>query len=249
MKKRISRWINQARLVYERFYRIGISGPRPDDRIFLFFFLSWSFLFLFLVSFLLAGKNPYALLFPSGYDAAWGSDPRQLIEVYGADGDNNIVPVKRSVLLEKDDFRHNVYTLIGEVGSPVFFASDTVDSGLDFQNLERLLNLQMATNILWKRGSECIWDLRMSTIEEILKNQKFRIDYTYQTGLSETEKRELLQKRKLNVLANTLKSVERTLFANFSDLNSISYRIDGNVRQIEGLEYDMTVPHFRSETK
>ncbi|TGK15581.1 hypothetical protein EHO61_14570 [Leptospira fluminis] len=236
---------------WERFYSwiFGLAtlpSNNAQAKRLLFLSYSWIAVLLFLTGFILAGKNPLKLLLPfSIYDLP-NLDPRKDVVIYGSDGEGETFPIHRKVLLDGKDFRHDVLTLVGEVGESSYFDPSVPNDAVHFRNLKKLPNLQDSVIAIWKRGDLLILDMRKSTLEELLGEMKFRIDYTYASQMTEEEKSKEITRRKLSLLSSSFKAVERTLFENDPDLNRIEFKLGGEAEEIPGLVYSLTEIHLRN---
>ncbi|EQA45304.1 hypothetical protein LEP1GSC050_2538 [Leptospira broomii serovar Hurstbridge str. 5399] len=235
---------------WEKFYAWIFSlstlpANSSETRRLLFLTYSWILFLLFLTGFVLAGKNPLKLLVPFALYDLPNFDPRKSLIVYGSDGEGEIFTIHRKVLLDGKDFRHDVITLVGEVGEASFFDPSVPNDAVHFRNLKKLPNLQDSVISIWKRGDLLILDMRKSTLEDLLSEMKFRIDYTYASQMSEEEKSREITRRKLALLSSSFLAVERTLFENYPELNRIEYRLGGEQEEIPGLNYSLTESHLR----
>ncbi|PJZ68160.1 hypothetical protein CH373_17045 [Leptospira perolatii] len=232
--------------LYGKIFQIAtLPVSSPEGKRILFLTYSWILVSLFITGFVLAGKSPFKLLIPfSLYDLP-NSDPRKEVTLYGSDGEGSVSPIRRKVLLTGDDFRHDALSLIGEVGESSYFDHTVGQSSNQFKSLKKLPNLQFSVIALWKRGNVLIIDLRKSSLEDILSEMKFRIDYTYASQMTEEAKSSEINRRKLALLSSAFLAAEKTLFENFPDLQTIEYRLSGQLDQISGLSYSLNEKHVR----
>ncbi|MEM7181784.1 MAG: hypothetical protein AAF518_12775 [Spirochaetota bacterium] len=228
----------------QKIMRISLGNYQKSDSRFLFFYFSWFACILFVTSFTLVGKNPFSLLQPYNLFKLPKSDSRKAIPMYLSDGNLQLYPTKRNVFWE-DKPKRDILNLIGEIGKSPFYEMDVNNDTLQLnENLKKLPNLQTSVRVLWfiKNNKHLVVDLRKATILEELNALKFRI-----TGISDaTEKQKLIQERKIKILHSTFLAIEKSIFANFQEVRSIEYRLDGKVDTIEGLEYDLAQSHPRS---
>ncbi|TGK06633.1 hypothetical protein EHO59_00370 [Leptospira semungkisensis] len=217
----------------------------PESKKALFLTYSWIIVLLFLTGFILAGKNPLKLLVPFTLYDLPNFDPRKEAVVFESDGEGQVYPVKRRVLLTGEDFRHDALTLIGETGESNYFDPSVPNASAQFRNLKKLPNLQDSVISIWKRGDLLILDLRKSTLENLLSEMKFRIDYTYASQLSEDQKTAEISRKKLLLLSSAFLAVEKTLFENFPEITRIEYRLGGEVSDLNGLTYSLSTSHSK----
>ncbi|MDV6235977.1 N-acetylmuramoyl-L-alanine amidase [Leptospira ellisii] len=232
-------------LGYQWLFRTATEDGVSRKTVFLTY--SWIGVVLFFTSFILAGHNPFVTLVPFSLYEVANRDPRSEITIYGSDGERNVFPVRRKVLWEGDEFRHKTLTLIGEIGESSYF-DKTVESGKGehYKNLKRLPEIQYAVKSVWKRGNGLILDLRKSTLQEIVSGMKFRIDYTYAQQMSEEQKQREIVRKKMALLDSTFLALEKTIFENFQDVQSVEYKLDGLSEAIPGMEYSLDSQHKRN---
>ncbi|PJZ58979.1 LIC_10740 family protein [Leptospira barantonii] len=214
----------------------------------LFLTYAWIGVVLFFTSFILAGNSPFVTLVPFSLYEVGNRDPRTTITIYGSDGERQVFPVQRKVLLEDEEYRHKTMTLIGEISESSYF-DKTLESGKGehYKNLKRLPEIQYAVKAIWKNGGVLILDFRKSTLQEILSGMKFRIDYTYvQQNMKEEDKQKEIARKKMALLDSTFLALEKTVFENFSDVQSLEYRLDGLSERIPGMEYSLDSTHKRN---
>ncbi|TGL60498.1 LIC_10740 family protein [Leptospira sarikeiensis] len=221
------------------------AADSGESKRILFLTYSWIIVLLFLTGFILAGKNPLKLLIPFTLYDLPNMDPRKEIVIYGSNGEGEVFAVKRKVLLSGEDFRHDVLTLVGETGESSYFDPTVPNASAQFRNLKKLPNLQDSVISIWKRGDLLILDLRKSTIENLLSDMKFRIDYTYASQMTEEQKSAEIERKKLVLLSSAFLAVEKTLFEHYSDLNRIEYRLGGEQADLPGLTYLLSSVHSR----
>lgn len=154
----------------------------------LFLTYSWIGVVLFFTSFILSGNSPFITLVPFSLYELGNRDHRTEITIYVSDGERQVFPVRRKVLLEDEEFRHKTMTLIGEISESSYF-DKTLEGGKGehYKNLKRLPEIQYAVKAIWKNGGTLILDFRKSTLQEILSGMKFRIDYTYAQRMNDDE--------------------------------------------------------------
>ncbi|PJZ64359.1 hypothetical protein CH371_18230 [Leptospira wolffii] len=235
---------------WETFYNwiFGLATTPPDSaesKRVLFLTYSWIIVLLFLTGFILSGKNPLKLLVPFTLYDLPNFDHRKETVIYGSDGEGEVFPVKRKVLLTGEDFRHDVLTLIGETGESSYFDPSVPNASAQFRSLKKLPNLQDSVISIWKRGDVLLLDLRRSTIEGLLADMKFRIDYTYASQMTEEQKEVEIARKKSVLLSSAFLAVEKTLFENYPEIHRIEYRLGGEPGDIPGLTYSLSTSHNR----
>ncbi|GBF40327.1 LIC_10740 family protein [Leptospira johnsonii] len=221
------------------------AADSKESKRILFLTYSWIIVLLFLTGFILAGKNPLKLLVPFTLYDLPNLDHRKEIVIFGSDGEGEVFPVKRKVLLTGEDFRHDVITLVGEAGESSYFDPTVPNASAQFRNLKKLPNLQDSVISIWKRGDVLILDMRKSTLENLLSDMKFRIDYTYASQMTEEQKTAEIERKKLVLLSSAFLAVEKTLFENYPDLNRIEYKLGGEAGDLPGLSYLLSSSHSR----
>ncbi len=236
---------------WETFYAwiFGLAttpADSPESKRVLFITYSWLIVLLFLTAFVLAGKNPLKLLVPFTLYDLPNFDPRKETVVFGSNGEGEVFPVKRKVLLTGKDFRHDVITLVGETGESSYFDPTVPNASSQFRNLKKLPNLQDSVIAVWKRGDVLLLDLRKSTLEGLLAEMKFRIDYTYASQMTEEQKVAEIARKKMVLLSSSFLAAEKTLFENYPEISRIEYRLGGEQEDIPGLTYSLSAAHTRN---
>ncbi|EKR43287.1 hypothetical protein LEP1GSC107_1444 [Leptospira interrogans serovar Grippotyphosa str. UI 12769] len=213
----------------------------------LFLTYSWIGVVLFFTSFILSGNSPFITLVPFSLYELGNRDHRTEITIYVSDGERQVFPVRRKVLLEDEEFRHKTMILIGEISESSYF-DKTLEGGKGehYKNLKRLPEIQYAVKAIWKNGGTLILDFRKSTLQEILSGMKFRIDYTYARRMNDDEKQKEIARKKMALLDSTFLALEKTVFENFQDIQSVEYRLDGLSENISGMEYSLDLSHKRN---
>lgn len=235
---------------WETFYNwvFGLATTPPDSaesKRVLFLTYSWITVLLFLTGFILSGKNPLKLLVPFTLYDLPNFDPRKEVVIFGSDGEGEVFPVKRKVLLTGEDFRHDLITLVGETGEASYFDPSVPNASAQFRNLKKLPNLQDSVIAVWRRGDLLLLDLRQSTLEGLLADMKFRIDYTYASQMTEEQKSAEIDRKKAVLLSSSFIAVEKTIFENYPDIQRIEYRLGGELADLPGLTYSLSSSHSR----
>lgn len=119
----------------------------------LFLTYSWIGVVLFFTSFILSGNSPFITLVPFSLYELSNRDHRTEITIYVSDGERQVFPVRRKVLLQDEEFRHKTMTLIGEISESSYF-DKTLEGGKGehYKNLKRLPEIQYAVKATWKNG-------------------------------------------------------------------------------------------------
>lgn len=226
------------------FFTIVKHGPQfPRDARFLFYYLSWFFAILLITGFALVGRNPFRLLLPYSVFSLPKIDSRKSVPIYLSNGQKKLVAAKRK-LQWQNDTRQNILALIGEIGKSPFYEMDTKNDALQLnEDLKKLTNLQTSVRVLWllTNNKRLVIDLRQQTILQELKALKFRVK-----GAKTPEEREQIeQQTKYNILHSTFLAIEKTIFANFKEIQTIEYRLDGRQEKMVKLDYDLSIIHKR----
>ncbi|EQA61565.1 LIC_10740 family protein [Leptospira alexanderi] len=234
--------INQG---YLWLFRIATEDGISQKTLFLTY--AWIGIILFFTSFILTGNSPFITLIPFSLYDVGNRDHRTEITLYASDGERRVFPIRRKVLLENEEFRHKTMTLIGEISESSYFDKTlTNDKGEYYKSIKRLPEIQYAVKAIWKNGGILILDFRKSTLQEILSEMKFRIDYTYARRMNENEKQKEIVRKKMALLDSTFLALEKTIFENFQDIQSVEYRLDGLSESIPGMEYSLNLSHKRN---
>lgn len=253
--------IETLKNLYPDFYRKAVS--RSGTKKFYFLFFSTIITLNFLLGFLLTEKNPLSLLVPFSFfelDLPI-SDKRIPARVYLSDGNGNVFPSDRKVYLGEGDFRKKIITLSTEISRPPYYEVEENLSKKDLNtNLKKLPNLHYALRAIWILKDTLILDLRTTSIEDEIREMKVRLETKVydikeekdvnDEKLSDIEiiaarNKEEILKKKLILLDSSFIALEKTLFDNFSEINKIEYRLDGNIKNYPGMSYLLSTPKDR----
>ncbi|MCP5503117.1 MAG: hypothetical protein H7A25_24675 [Leptospiraceae bacterium] len=242
--------------VSKRILSISAGNYSKKDTRFLFFYFSWFFALMFYMGFYLVGKNPLSLLLPFSHFHFPVPEKRSDKTLYLSDGQGNVFKSSRKVYFEKGRLQDNILILISEIGKSPYYEMDNSSDLLQLnQNLKKLPGLETAIISIWylQDSSRLILDLREKTIHKELARLRFRVgrikaDSIYDSNFEEEkeERKKETKKIRYNFLKSTFLSIEKTLFDNFPEVKSIEFRLDGQMKQIEGLDYDLTSSKKRS---
>ncbi len=235
-----------------------------SDRKFLFLFFSWAFFLVFVFVFFLSGKNPLRLLAPfSLYDLP-SKESLSQGKVFVSNGEGKVFEIQRRMNLLKGNSERNLLTLVGEVGEPPFYSSASGNESVFNETLKKLPNLQTSVISAWflKNEKKLIVDLRESTISEEIDALKFRVDnpvlgddkedseeghfFGKKEKVDPEKRKSEIRKIRLTILQSTLLAIEKTIFANFPEIESLEFRLDGRKKDFPGLEYSLTGKKNRS---
>ncbi|XDD41619.1 hypothetical protein AB3N58_09875 [Leptospira sp. WS60.C2] len=239
-----------------RFYKIG-TGETKLTRDFIFLFGSWFSLLLFFSFFILAEQNPFRLLVPFQLYSYPSLDHREPIVIYISNGEGEQIPIQRKVL-KREDRADLVYQIIGEVGAPPYF--DSVEALAKDGKLfspKKLLDIRFALKQSWflEKNGTLVIDWNTSILESIM--EKYRLPHTkreednadpeeenpnapvdtitYYTGGTESvpkESEEVLNKRRIQAMDQTLRALNASLFENFKDVKEIEHRFSGSFQPV-----------------
>jgi hypothetical protein len=215
---------------------------------FRFFFLSTSLAILFFIIFILVGKNPFNLLVPfSVYDLP-SPDRRTTVTLYVSDGKSNLLKSKRKVLLA-DEITKNLNIIIGELSQPPY--EDVIETTEENVFPKKLPDLRSPITAMWLINSDkkLILDLNELSIQKELSNIKIKLEVTEEDQEEkqkreeetvEKKKLEELQAARLKILNTALSALEKTIFENFKNIETVEFRLNGMSKDIAGLEYKLT---------
>ncbi|TGM03863.1 LIC_10740 family protein [Leptospira jelokensis] len=239
-----------------RFYKIG-TGETKLTRDFIFLFGSWFSLLLFFSFFILAEQNPFRLLVPFQLYSYPSLDHREPIVIYISNGEGEQIPIHRKVL-KREENGALVYQIVGEVGAPPYF--DSVEAlGKDGKlfSPKKLLDIRFALVQSWfiDKNQKLVLDWNVSKLESIM--EKYRLPrtkqegetfdseeenpnapvdtITYYTGGTDTgpkESEEVLNKRRIQAMDQTLRALNASLFENFKDIKTIEHKFSGNLNPV-----------------
>ncbi|TGK48705.1 LIC_10740 family protein [Leptospira bouyouniensis] len=239
-----------------QFYKIG-TGETKLTRDFIFLFASWFSLLLFFSFFILAEQNPFRLLLPFQLYSYPSLDHREPIIIYISNGEGEQIPIHRKVL-KREEAVDLIYQIVGEVGAPPYF--DSVEALAKDGKLfspKKLLDVRFALKQSWFMGKneKLVMDWNVNRLESIM--EKYRLPrtksegenldseeenpnapvdtITYYTGGSETgpkESEEVLNKRRIQAMEQTLRALNATLFENFKEIQSIEHKFSGTMNPV-----------------
>ncbi len=216
---------------------------------FRFLFLSSSFAILFFIVFILVGKNPLSLLIPFTLYDLPSRDGRTNVTLYVSDGKTNLLKSKRKVLLADNDLKKNLNIIVGELSQPPY--EDLIDSTEENVFPKKLPDLRSPIIAFWLLDSDkkLIIDLNEESIQKEISSIKIKLevneDSLYDKQNREEEavekkKIEELQSARVKVLNTALSALEKTIFENFSTIETIEFRLNGYSKDFAGLEYKLT---------
>ena len=239
--------------VYDRLYEN--ASAETGNRT--YFFLAVSIIGggLFFLSFFLADANPFRLLLPGSlHDFSFSArDKRKKAEVFLADAQKKVFTSERKVFLS-GDFKRDLVSLITEVGEPPYYETEENLNKKDLNtNFKKLPNLHYALITFWKRDGLLILDFREETLNsemEAIKVDTSEVRYDIaeegdQTKLAviqakEEKKKKRAKELKRELLSSGFLALEKTIFANFKDIDRIEYRLNGKIKNFPELEYSLT---------
>lgn len=215
---------------------------------FRFFFLSSSVGILFFIIFILVGKNPFSLLIPFSFYDLPTLDNRKEITLFISDGKNNLLKSKRKVLLPENDIKRNLNIIIGELSQAPY--EDVIETTEENVFPKKLPNIRNPILVSWFLDSDkrLILDLDEEVIQKELSAIRIRVEALDDSEERKTKEEEELEKKRLielqiarmKILNTTLQALEKTIFANFSNIESIEFRVNGHSKDLAGLDYKLT---------
>ncbi|TGL17068.1 hypothetical protein EHQ46_17735 [Leptospira yanagawae] len=256
IKELINTYWEFLKTVSLRFYKIG-TGETKLTRDFIFLFGSWFSLLLFFSFFILAEQNPFRLLVPFQLYSYPSLDHREPIVIYISNGEGEQIPIHRKVLKQEENGAL-VYQIVGEVGAPPYF--DSVEALAKDGKLfspKKLLDIRFALIQSWfiNKNQKLVIDWNTSKLESIM--EKYRLPrtkqegesldsddenpnapvdtITYYTGGTDTgpkESEEVLNKRRIQAMDQTLQALNASLFENFKDIKTIEHKFSGNLNPV-----------------
>lgn len=257
----IKKTIESAKKLYPEFYQKSVSLTGTRKYYFLFF--STIITLNFILGFLLTEKNPLSLLIPFSFfelDLPI-SDKRIPVRIYLSDGSGDVFPSDRRVFLVEDDFRKKIITLATEISRPPYYEVEENLSKKDLKiNLKKLPNLHYAIRAIWMVKDTLILDFRSSSIEDEIREMKVRVESKIydikeekdvnEENLSDLEviaarNKEEVLKKKFILLDSSFSALEKTLFDNFPEIKKIEYRLDGGLKSLPGMSYDLAISRSR----
>lgn len=237
---------------YKKIYKESFSETR--DKKFLFLFFSGLFFTSFFLMFFLIGKNPYSLLIPfSLYDThLFLYDKRSKVTIFLSDGKGNFFPIQRK-LTKTGNLREDIKKILIEISEPPYYEMEYSNFENLQMNYKKLPNIHFALIQVWTLGDTLILDFRESTLKEEMENQRVRIDtgnyeieeQTETSKLAQEKAQDdnnkiLLQKLKKDLLSSSFLALEKTIFENFPQIKRLEYRLNGQKKDFEDLEYKLS---------
>ncbi|MBE7412197.1 MAG: hypothetical protein L6Q54_12295 [Leptospiraceae bacterium] len=236
-----------------------------SDKKFLLLFFSWAVFILFVFVFFLASKNPLKLLVPFALYEIPPKEKLVLGKVYVSDGLGNVFELNRKMNLLLDDPAKKIVTLIGEVGGPPFYEESLGNEIVFSVNLKKLPDLQTSVISSWFRENEkkLIIDFRESTISDEIEALKFRVEnpnlgeesedsdeghfFSKKVNIDPEERKREIKKTRLLILKSTFMAIEKTIFSNFPEIDTLEFRLDGQRKDFPGLEYSFVQKKIRAK--
>ncbi|MCC6274594.1 MAG: hypothetical protein IT569_01930 [Leptospiraceae bacterium] len=178
-------------------------------------------------------------------------------KVFASDGVGNVFEINRKMNLIPGNSARNLITLIGEIGEPPFYEESSGNEAAFSANLKKMPNLQTSVISSWflKNEKKLIVDFRESTINDEMEALKFRIDnpligedqedsdeghfFAKKAKVDPEKRKSEIKKIRLTILKSTFLAIEKTIFANFPEVDSLEFRLDGLRRDYPGLEYSL----------
>ncbi len=224
------------------------TGETKNNQ-FRFFFLSSSLAILFFIVFILVGKNPFSLLIPFNFYDLPSIDRRTNVILYVSDGKTNLLKSKRKVLLTENDVRKNLSIILGELSQPPY--DDVIETTEENVFSKKLPDLRSPIIAFWLLDSDkkLIIDLNEESIQKEISSIKIKLEvnedslYDKQNREEEAvEKKRIeeLQSARVKVLNTALRALEKTIFENFSTIETIEFKLNGHSKDFVGLEYKLT---------
>jgi hypothetical protein len=237
------------------------SFAETKDKKFWFLFFTGLVSILFFVLFALVGKNPYSLLLPLTLHDSFLPvyDKRTKVKVFFSDGQMNAFPVERKISLS-GELRKDIKLLLIETSEPPYFGTEEQNS-VPKMNLKKLPGLHFALIQTWVLSNNTlVLDFREETLLLETTNLKVRIDKgtydiqeeTKDGGRLAKEKEEedknkvALEKLRLALLDSAFVAIEKTIFENFSTIQTIEFRVDGKKKDLPGMEYKLSTKRTKS---
>lgn len=238
------------------------SFSETKDRKFWFLFFAGFVSVMFFLLFALIGKNPFSFLLPmSIYDNFLPVyDKRKTAKIFLSDGQKNAFLSERKVYLS-GELHKDLKTLLIEISEPPYYGTEDSKSNREIHtNMKKLPGLHFALIQSWLlKDKTLILDFREETVIQEMKDQKVRIDKgTYDIKEEKEEKGRLAREKaeedqnklaleglRKTLLESAFIAIEKTIFENFPEVQSIEYRLDGVQKDLSDLEYKLSVKRTR----
>ncbi|MBK8393869.1 MAG: hypothetical protein IPL26_01295 [Leptospiraceae bacterium] len=239
--------IDSGKHLFSKIFSEAIGETKNTK--FRFFFISTSIMILFFIIFILIGKNPFSLLLPlSVYDLP-SIDKRTLVTLYISDGKNNLLKSKRKILLADGNIQKNLQIILGELSKPPY--DDEIESTEENVFPKKLPDLKSSIISAWFLDSnkKLILDFNEAGIQKELSSIRVKLEVpedesteneSKEEEVVEKKRLEELQKARVKILNTALTALEKTIFENFSSIESFEIRLNGESKQFLGLEYNLT---------
>ena len=148
-----------------------------------------------------------------------------------------------------NDIRKNLNIIIGELSQPPY--DDIIETTEENVFPKKLPDLRSPIIAVWLLDSDkkLILDLNEASIQKELSSIKIKLEVTEENpdgkkNLEEEsiEKKRLeeLQAARVKVLNTALRALEKTIFENFSTVETIEFKLNGVSKDFAGLEYKLT---------
>ena len=233
--------------LYQAILNEAYSNNKNKRFLFSFFVVSISTIFL--VFFYLIKKNPLELLIPFHLFDLPQIDKRTQKSLYILDGKGNTLKVNRKVLIESNVLNKNLDVIISELSKPPY--DDKIDSQDETVFPKKTINLKNALVIKWllDNNSRLILDFKEEYLQLELKNIKTKsvLDeeesiFDRKTPEQETKLKAELEKNnsiKMKTLELSFICLEKSIFENFPEIQSIEYKLNGKTKNFSNLIYDL----------
>jgi len=214
------------------------SGKNAPGSRFLFYYASWSTMFLYVLFHLLANFNPLQIMIPFSLYDYQENDLRSRVVVFVSDGNRNVYPVNRAVMIGENPV-DKIKTLVREVGQLAGQNNFTTENENEFHaSIVKLPDLHQAIRAVWIRDSYIVIDLHESVLKSIFEQIKIRksiAKWNSVSGETESESRKNTKEEEIRIKNAIMESaylaIEQTLFANFSKIQEIHYKTEGQKAQ------------------
>jgi hypothetical protein len=225
------------------------SYSEQKNKRFLFSFFAVSISIIFLVFFYLIKKNPLELLIPFHLFNLPQIDKRTQKSLYILDGKGDTLKVNRKILIESNILSKNIDTIISELSKPPY--EDKIESQDETVFPKKTVNLKNALIIKWlvENNSRLILDFKEEYIQLELKNIKTKsvLDeedsiFDRKTPEQEAKLKAELEKNnsiKMKTLELSFICLEKSIFENFPEIQSIEYKLNGRTKNFSNLSHDL----------
>lgn len=242
-----------------KLYNIGTDQVSQGSRQFLFLYFSWIIFLIFLSFSFLAEVNPFRLLYPFQVFSFPVRETRSYLPIYVSDGETGIFKTSRYIWKDEEDLYLTLRNLIEEIGRPPHYSefdeSESKDRFLG-ATLKKLPNLSPAVISFWIREKTLIVNLSGSHLESELSKYRFAKSTNYDDLEGEEEVETVssiesyysppvnfvdgktlkeLEEKKARVLNLVRHAIEKTILANFPNLEKVEFRVDGKRSEPKGL--------------